>query len=181
MATSTRISRNALRLCASVGGRASPANLTLKISASYNPIPSTTLPAQSPLRSYRPFSTSLPSLSSTKLTTQEYHRLSSTTLDTMVEALELLLDTSANQPANSDITFANGVMTLSLGDKGTYVVNKQPPNLQIWLSSPTSGPKRFDWDGSHWKCGKTGVVLEDLLESELSKVFGEKVDLSGDQ
>lgn len=30
----------------------------------------------------------------------------------------------------------NGVLNLALGDKGTYVVNKQPPNKQIWLSSP---------------------------------------------
>ena len=29
--------------------------------------------------------------------------------------------------------------------KGTYVLNKQPPNKQIWLSSPVSGPKRYDW------------------------------------
>lgn len=28
---------------------------------------------------------------------------------------------------------------------GTYVINKQPPNHQIWLSSPITGPKRFDW------------------------------------
>ena len=25
------------------------------------------------------------------------------------------------------------------------MLNKQPPNRQIWLSSPVSGPKRFDW------------------------------------
>lgn len=31
-----------------------------------------------------------------------------------------------------------GVLTLKLGDKGTYVINKQPPNKQIWLSSPIS-------------------------------------------
>ena len=30
----------------------------------------------------------------------------------------------------------SGVLTLKLGDKGTYVINKQPPNKQIWLSSP---------------------------------------------
>lgn len=30
----------------------------------------------------------------------------------------------------------SGVLTVKLGDKGTYVVNKQPPNKQIWLSSP---------------------------------------------
>ena len=32
-----------------------------------------------------------------------------------------------------------GVLTLKLpSSKGTYVINKQPPNKQIWLSSPTS-------------------------------------------
>ena len=36
-------------------------------------------------------------------------------------------------------------MTIAHPDKGTYVLNKQPPNRQIWLSSPVSGPKRFDW------------------------------------
>ena len=29
-----------------------------------------------------------------------------------------------------------GVLTLRLGDKGTYVINKQTPNRQIWFSSP---------------------------------------------
>jgi frataxin len=29
-----------------------------------------------------------------------------------------------------------GVLTIRLGDKGTFVINKQAPNRQIWLSSP---------------------------------------------
>lgn len=29
-----------------------------------------------------------------------------------------------------------GVLTLKLGEQGTYVINKQGPNQQIWLSSP---------------------------------------------
>lgn len=33
-------------------------------------------------------------------------------------------------------------MTLTT-PKGTYVVNKQPPNKQIWLSSPVSGPFQY--------------------------------------
>lgn len=37
-----------------------------------------------------------------------------------------------------------GVLTLTT-PRGTYILNKQPPNKQIWLSSPVSGPKRFDW------------------------------------
>lgn len=30
-----------------------------------------------------------------------------------------------------------GVLNLRLGSLGTYVINKQPPSRQIWLSSPT--------------------------------------------
>jgi frataxin len=42
------------------------------------------------------------------------------------------------------------------------VINKQPPNKQIWLSSPVSGPKRYDWvvagdAGQHEKEGSVGA------------------------
>lgn len=37
------------------------------------------------------------------------------------------------------------VLTIFVPPRGTYVLNKQPPNKQIWLSSPLSGPKRFDY------------------------------------
>jgi frataxin len=30
----------------------------------------------------------------------------------------------------------DGVLTIRLGDKGTYVINKQTPNRQLWFSSP---------------------------------------------
>ena len=62
---------------------------------------------------------------------------------------------------------------------GTYVLNKQPPNKQIWLSSPISGPKRYDWvveqkeeDGKpvlsrRWVYLRDGSVLTDLLNEEL--------------
>lgn len=36
-------------------------------------------------------------------------------------------------------------MTLSIPPHGTYVLNKQPPNQQIWISSPISGPCRFGY------------------------------------
>jgi frataxin-like iron-binding protein CyaY len=31
-----------------------------------------------------------------------------------------------------------------MGPHGTWVINKQTPNQQLWWSSPTSGPRRFD-------------------------------------
>lgn len=34
------------------------------------------------------------------------------------------------------LIWQNEVLTLKLGELGTYVLNKQTPNRQIWLSSP---------------------------------------------
>jgi frataxin len=39
----------------------------------------------------------------------------------------------------------NGILNILLRDGGEYVLNKQPPSKQIWLSSPKSGPRRYDW------------------------------------
>lgn len=73
-----------------------------------------------------------------------------------------------------------GVLTITTQDKGTYVINKQPPNKQIWLSSPISGPKRYDWciigEGQNskedtasgsWVYGRDGSTLDGLLLEEL--------------
>ncbi|KAJ3340514.1 Mitochondrial chaperone Frataxin, partial [Kappamyces sp. JEL0680] len=59
-------------------------------------------------------------------------------------------------------------------EHGTYVINKQPPNKQLWLSSPTSGPKRFDWIETErdWVYKRDGRSLKSLLDEEISKVLG---------
>ena len=79
-----------------------------------------------------------------------------------------------------------GVLSIETLDAGTYVINKQPPNKQIWLSSPISGPKRFDWvvvgegmqdkEGTgegKWLYLRDGTSLEELLKSELGVVVYE--------
>jgi frataxin len=80
----------------------------------------------------------------------------------------------------------DGVLSIDMGSKGTYVLNKQPHNKQIWLSSPFSGPKRYDWvllgESMHQKeGGGTGhwVYLRDgsSLESLLKKELGMEIDL----
>jgi len=53
-------------------------------------------------------------------------------MDTLWEFLEELLEAEGNP--NCEVS---GVLTLKLGEHGTYIINKQPPNKQIWLSSPT--------------------------------------------
>ncbi|XP_070933807.1 frataxin, mitochondrial isoform X2 [Macaca nemestrina] len=53
-------------------------------------------------------------------------------------------------------TLVSGVLTVKLGgDLGTYVINKQTPNKQIWLSSPS----RYVVDPSVMTgLGKTGCI-----------------------
>ncbi|XP_065157534.1 frataxin homolog, mitochondrial [Atheta coriaria] len=100
------------------------------------------------------------------------------TLDHLTEYFEELVELEPNLK-DADISYSSGVLTVSLGDSGTYVINKQSPNKQIWLSSPTSGPKRFDFDTKqqYWVYSHTGVSLHALLQEELPKIFTSVKDI----
>ncbi|KAL5681883.1 hypothetical protein ACJX0J_008268, partial [Zea mays] len=97
----------------------------------------------------------------------EFHKLADETIHDLLEKLEEYGDSI--QMDGFDIEYGNQVLTLRLGDLGTYVINKQTPNKQIWLSSPVSGPSRFDWDATAngWIYKRTGVNLVRLLEKEI--------------
>ncbi|KAI0932456.1 hypothetical protein AcW1_000420 [Taiwanofungus camphoratus] len=82
----------------------------------------------------RHFATPPPQVVHSDLPLEKYHEYSDATMDKMLESLENLLDEVADP--NHEVEYSSGVLTLKLGDKGTYVINKQPPNKQIWLSSP---------------------------------------------
>ncbi|XP_033828920.1 frataxin, mitochondrial [Periophthalmus magnuspinnatus] len=119
-----------------------------------------------------------PSAGSSLLSEAQYEALSRDTLDALAEHLEDLMDQPFTGP-DFDVSFSNGVLTVKLGaEHGTYVVNKQTPNRQIWLSSPSSGPKRYDWTGHHWVYTHDGSSLHQLLSSELSSIFKTPIDLS---
>jgi frataxin-like iron-binding protein CyaY len=64
-----------------------------------------------------------------------YHQRADRYFDHLVEYLEMLGDDLESN--DYDVMYSTGVLTLKT-DKGTYVMNKQPPNRQIWLSSPIS-------------------------------------------
>ncbi|NP_001150732.2 frataxin [Zea mays] len=108
----------------------------------------------------------------------EFHKLADETIHDLLETLEEYGDSI--QMDGFDIDYGNQVLTLRLGDLGTYVVNKQSPNRQIWLSSPVSGPSRFDWDAATngWIYKRTGSNLVQLLEKEIGELCGTPVQLS---
>lgn len=79
-----------------------------------------------------------------------------------------------------------GVMTIVLPPHGTYVLNKQPPNKQIWLSAPVSGPKRYDWvvkgntaetQRGEWVYLRDGSTLTALVREEWGIDVGGRGDV----
>ncbi|VDM78708.1 unnamed protein product [Strongylus vulgaris] len=94
------------------------------------------------------------------------------------ESLEKLTDYFDNLPErfsvspDYDVTHAMGVLTVVVSkDVGTYVINKQSPNKQIWLSSPVSGPKRYDLVDHRWVYSHDNESLDTLLTREFRRIF----------
>ncbi|XP_018524883.1 frataxin, mitochondrial [Lates calcarifer] len=113
-----------------------------------------------------------------ELSEAAYEKLADETLDALADYFEDLTDEDFTG-ADYDVVFSSGVLTVKVGgDLGTYVINKQTPNRQIWLSSPTSGPKRYDWTGERWVYSHDGVSLHQLLSKEFSIIFNKNMDLS---
>lgn len=108
------------------------------------------------------------------LTTAEFHQRADAMLETLLDDLELLGE--AHPTAVQDVELSQGVLTLTL-QTGTYVVNKQPPNKQLWLSSPVSGPDRFDLLEGGWTSVRNGHRLLEVLQQELGHTLATTVDL----
>lgn len=113
-----------------------------------------------------------------EITEAAYEKLADETLDALADYFEDLTDESFTAH-DYDVVFSSGVLTVKVGGgHGTYVINKQTPNRQIWLSSPTSGPKRYDWTGERWVYAHDGMALHTLLSKEFSTIFQSNMDLS---
>ncbi|KAF4552783.1 Frataxin-like domain containing protein [Elsinoe fawcettii] len=112
----------------------------------------------------------------TPLSDEEYATLSEQFMEQIVSKVEEVQE----EREDVDVEYSAGVLSVTFPPAGTYVINKQPPNKQIWLSSPISGPKRFDWvvagegmeskEGSgvgEWMYLRDGTTLTELLRKEL--------------
>lgn len=103
-----------------------------------------------------------------------YQKTSDQTLEELSENLETILEADTN--AESDVRLESGVLTVVVDPKNIYVINKQTPNRQIWLSSPLSGPKRFDLISGRWVEKSSQVELRGLLSEEFSNLLKSKVE-----
>jgi len=117
-----------------------------------------------------------PIVGAAEISAEKYNELSDDYMNALVEKLEELQE----ETEEIDVEYSAGVLTLTFPPNGTYVINKQPPNKQIWLSSPLTGPKRYDYvvlsegqdakEGTgrgEWVYLRDGSTLTGLLQTEV--------------
>ena len=91
-----------------------------------------------------------------------------------LESLSILLEEDKYKIDNID--YSSGVLSFSLKNNTyNYVINLQRPNRQIWLSSPISGPQRYEYAENidnkkkQWvNTRDNNIQLDELLFKEIS-------------
>ncbi|EGB04706.1 hypothetical protein AURANDRAFT_55119 [Aureococcus anophagefferens] len=92
-----------------------------------------------------------------------YHAAADQTLEAILDAVDDL----EQERDDVECELASGVLSIKCLD-GSWVINKQAPNKQIWLSSPMSGPCRYECgEDGIWRHTRDASKLSDLLHAEL--------------
>lgn len=100
------------------------------------------------------------------------------TLESLAEYFEEIIEESRFLK-EADVVYGDGVLTIKFGGRhGTYVINRQTPNKQIWLSSPISGPKRYDFLEGQWVYRHDGITLHELLNQEVQNIVEFNIDFN---
>ena len=73
------------------------------------------------------------------LSETEFHAKSDETLEALYDDLTETNSTTESILDELDVNISQGVLTIVKSSKGTWVINKQTPNRQLWWSSPISG------------------------------------------
>ena len=70
-----------------------------------------------------------------------------------------------DRAGNIDMDINGDILNITT-QSGIFILNKQSSVKEIWLSSPTSGPYHFFYDGKTWK-SKLGKDLFSVLSKDL--------------
>jgi frataxin len=113
-----------------------------------------------------------------------FHDICDRTLEELHDGLHAIEE----KLEDAEINLSQGVLNIDLGEdfRGKiWVINKQTPNRQIWWSSPVSGPRRYEFNGSiesinkksplssQWICTKNkNEDLWNKLNSEIKEITG---------
>eukprot|EP00754_Rhynchopus_humris_P034687 Rhum_TRINITY_DN16084_c0_g1::Rhum_TRINITY_DN16084_c0_g1_i1::g.162750::m.162750/K19054/FXN; frataxin len=110
---------------------------------------------------------------------RQYRKAVYATLDAVCEVFDEEGD--KHPDIIDDINPMDGVLEVHLSRGETYVFNKQEPLLQLWMSSPVSGPSQFalNIDAATQECvwvdPTNGRELRALLRTEFSELLSKDV------
>lgn len=139
-------------------------------------------------------------LCSSSIDEESYHRYAECTLEALQDVFDERAD--ADERLAMDVEYAvrlplprlspvwhtlsrwnvcsqDGVLNVVVGNDGTFVLNKQAPNLQLWVSSPVSGPLRYDFcPTSHaWVGSRDRHDMLALLADDFEELTGQSLSL----
>ena len=106
----------------------------------------------------------------------EYHGVADETLEDIQDAVEAAIedhDIGGSNEEQPEVVYASGVLTMAFPPHGTWVLNKQTPNRQIWWSSPISGPRRYEYDPetSEWVYTRENETLSQAIAGEFLQIY----------
>eukprot|EP00667_Euglena_gracilis_P026505 EG_transcript_32001 len=103
------------------------------------------------------------------------------TLELIHNAVDALADGPLTDQIE-DVAYESGVLSVHLRKVGTYVLNRQAPNRQIWLSSPLSGPAHYDMveegDAVRWLDTNDRHDLLERMRKEFRELYQQELDFS---
>ena len=88
------------------------------------------------------------------------------------KTLNILLDRIDDVLGDAfDVDLNGGILNIELENGAQYVINKNAPNYEIWMSSPLSGASHYylDDDLETWVDTRSGEKFFEKLAQELSQ------------
>lgn len=96
-----------------------------------------------------------------------------------VDAVLLHLEESIDEIDQVDLDYesASGILTIDFPNGTKIIVNKQPPNLQIWVATKFDG-HHFDLHDDKWIDNRTGKEFWALMSEAATRQAGVDVEFS---
>jgi len=69
-----------------------------------------------------------------------------------------------------DCELSAGILNIDTDKQGTFIINRNIPRQELWLSSPFSGGAHFAYVDKKWLNTRTNESFETLLFSELDQL-----------
>eukprot|EP01080_Neovahlkampfia_damariscottae_P008951 gene8951-900_t len=113
-------------------------------------------------------------LRNTSLGLKEYQKLINQTIESISDQAEEIIEESNME--DYDIVLSEGVLQIQISKVGTYVISRQTPSRELWLSSPRSGPWHYKYNENEWICTREGEnKFYERMNEEFSKIFNKTI------